>query len=136
MADDEKTTEAESYQFQKLPASAYLVGALTQFAVGLHQPFLQTYLVDMQNALYGVKNFAELGAFRSVGNVAPTVLQPIWGAASDVRKSTISANSTGSIRLLIDVYCRPSFMTSSKLFPLTRAEMQPAPNESPAPVRS
>ena len=83
MADDEETTEAERYQFQKLPASAYLVGALTQFALGLHQPFLQTYLVDMQNALYGVKNFAELGAFRSVGNVAPTVLQPIWGAASD-----------------------------------------------------
>lgn len=83
MADTEESTEVESYQLQKLPASAYLVGALTQFAIGLHSPFLQTYLVDMQNALYGVKNFAELGAFRSVGNVAPTVLQPIWGATSD-----------------------------------------------------
>jgi len=67
----------------KLPAKAFVVGALTQFALGLHAPFLQTYLVDMQNYLYGVKNFAELGAFRSVGNVAPTVLQPIWGGASD-----------------------------------------------------
>ncbi|MFW9843326.1 MAG: MFS transporter [Candidatus Thorarchaeota archaeon] len=67
----------------KLPAKAYIVGALTQFALGLHAPFLQTYLVDMQNYLYGVKNFAELGAFRSVGNVAPTVLQPVWGGASD-----------------------------------------------------
>ncbi len=83
MADPEETTEAESYQLRKLPASAYLVGALTQFAIGLHQPFLQTYLVDMQNALYGVKNFAELGAFRSVGNVAPTLLQPVWGVTSD-----------------------------------------------------
>jgi MFS family permease len=67
----------------KLPAKAFVVGALTQFALGLHAPFLQTYLVDMQNYLYGVKNFAELGAFRSVGNVAPTVLQPVWGGASD-----------------------------------------------------
>ncbi|MGY5860717.1 MAG: MFS transporter [Candidatus Thorarchaeota archaeon] len=83
MAEEETSTEAKRYQFQRLPASAYLVGALTQFAIGLHQPFLQTYMVDMQNALYGVKNFAQLGAFRSVGNVAPTVLQPIWGATSD-----------------------------------------------------
>ncbi len=83
MADNEESAEVESYQPQKLPASAYLVGALTQFALGLHSPFLQTYLVDMQNALYGVKNFAELGAFRSVGNVAPTLLQPFWGATSD-----------------------------------------------------
>ncbi len=28
-------------------------------------------------------NYAELGAFRSVGNVAPTILQPAWGASSD-----------------------------------------------------
>ncbi|MFX1482853.1 MAG: MFS transporter [Promethearchaeota archaeon] len=83
MANADEVTEAEEYQLQKLPASAYVVGALTQFAIGLHAPFLQTYLVDMQNALYGVKNFAELGAFRSVGNFAPTVLQPVWGASSD-----------------------------------------------------
>ncbi|MFW9959890.1 MAG: MFS transporter [Candidatus Thorarchaeota archaeon] len=67
----------------KLPAKALVVGALTQFALGLHAPFLQTYLVDMQTNLYGSLNFAQLGAFRSVGNVAPTVLQPAWGAASD-----------------------------------------------------
>ena len=67
----------------KLPTRAFVVGALTQFALGLHSPFLQTYLVDMQNYLYGVKNFTELGAFRSVGNIAPTVLQPVWGGASD-----------------------------------------------------
>ncbi len=83
MTDTGETAAIQRYELQKLPASAYLVGALTQFAVGLHAPFLQTYLVDMQNALYGVKNFAELGAFRSVGNVAPTVLQPVWGATSD-----------------------------------------------------
>jgi MFS family permease len=68
---------------RKLPPRAYLVGALTQFAVGLHAPFLQTYLVDMQMNLRGILNYAELGAFRSVGNVAPTLLQPAWGAASD-----------------------------------------------------
>jgi len=67
----------------KLPAKAFVVGALTQFALGLHAPFLQTYLVDMQTNLYGSLNFAQLGAFRSVGNVAPAVLQPAWGAASD-----------------------------------------------------
>jgi len=67
----------------KLPAKAFVVGALTQFALGLHAPFLQTYLVDMQTNLYGSLNFAQLGAFRSVGNVAPAVLQPVWGAASD-----------------------------------------------------
>ncbi|RLI54858.1 MAG: hypothetical protein DRO87_07630 [Candidatus Thorarchaeota archaeon] len=77
------TEEQEKSEAKRLPASAYLVGSLTQFAVGLHAPFLQTYLVDMQNYLYGVKNFAELGAFRSVGNVAPTLLQPLWGATSD-----------------------------------------------------
>lgn len=87
VSENEDSLELEHSQsesgLRKLPASAYLVGALTQFAVGLHAPFLQTYLVDMQTNLYGVKNFLELGAFRSVGNVAPTLLQPAWGAASD-----------------------------------------------------
>jgi MFS family permease len=48
-----------------------------QFALGLHAPFLNSYLVDMG------ATYAELGAFRSVGNVAPTILQPVWGATSD-----------------------------------------------------
>ena len=48
MADNKESNEVDSFQPQKLPASAYLVGALTQFALGLHSPFLQTYLVDMQ----------------------------------------------------------------------------------------
>ena len=73
----------EAIEEPKLPARTFIVGALTQFALGLHAPFLQTYLVDMQTNLYGSLNFAQLGAFRSVGNVAPTVLQPAWGAASD-----------------------------------------------------
>jgi len=88
----------------KLPTRAYVVGALTQFAVGLHAPFLQTYLVDMQNYLYGVKNFAELGAFRSVGNVAPTVLQPIWGGASDKVGNRKAFVSFGLLSGLIIVY--------------------------------
>ena len=73
----------EAVEEQKLPKRAVAVGAMTQFALGLHAPFLQTYLVDMQTNLYGSLNFAQLGAFRSVGNFAPTVLQPAWGAASD-----------------------------------------------------
>ncbi|TFG30975.1 MFS transporter [Candidatus Thorarchaeota archaeon] len=88
----------------KLPAKAFVVGALTQFALGLHAPFLQTYLVDMQNYLYGVKNFAELGAFRSVGNVAPTVLQPIWGGASDKVGHTRAFVAFGTMMGLIFVY--------------------------------
>ncbi|MFW9909506.1 MAG: MFS transporter [Candidatus Thorarchaeota archaeon] len=62
---------------QRLPASVYLVGALTQFALGMHAPFLNTYILDMG------ANYAELGTFRSVGNIAPTILQPVWGATSD-----------------------------------------------------
>lgn len=88
----------------KLPAKAFVVGALTQFALGLHAPFLQTYLVDMQNYLYGVKNFAELGAFRSVGNVAPTVLQPIWGGASDKVGHTKAFVAFGTMMGLVFVY--------------------------------
>jgi MFS family permease len=61
----------------KLPLKVFLVGGLTQFALGLHVPFLNAYMVD-----FGA-NFAQIGTFRSVGNVAPTVLQPIWGATSD-----------------------------------------------------
>ncbi len=62
---------------QKLPRNVYLVGALTRFADGLYRPFLQTFMVDMG------ASFAELGAFRSVGNIAPAILQPAWGAKSD-----------------------------------------------------
>ncbi len=88
----------------KLPAKAFVVGALTQFALGLHAPFLQTYLVEMQNNLYGVKNFAELGAFRSVGNVAPTVLQPIWGGASDRVGHAKAFVAFGTMMGLVFVY--------------------------------
>ncbi|UCE10933.1 MAG: MFS transporter [Candidatus Thorarchaeota archaeon] len=62
---------------QKLPRSVYLVGSLTRFAQGMYQPFTQAYMIDMG------ASFAELGAFRAVGNAAPTILQPVWGAKSD-----------------------------------------------------
>lgn len=71
------TENLEENAKQVLPASVYLVGALTQFAVGLHAPFLQAYMIDMN-----ATNF-QLGAFRSVGNAAPSILQPVWGATSD-----------------------------------------------------
>ncbi|MFW9846815.1 MAG: MFS transporter [Candidatus Thorarchaeota archaeon] len=60
-----------------LPPKVYTVGALTQFAVGLYQPFLQVYLIDMGATL------GQLGFFRSVGNAAPNALQLAWGAVSD-----------------------------------------------------
>jgi MFS family permease len=88
----------------KLPMKAFVVGALTQFALGLHAPFLQTYLVDMQTNLYGIKNFAELGTFRSVGNIAPTVLQPVWGGASDKAGNRKSFVAFGTLTGLITVY--------------------------------
>ncbi|MHA2214069.1 MAG: MFS transporter [Candidatus Thorarchaeota archaeon] len=47
---------------KKLPRSVY---------------FMQAYMIDMG------ASFAELGAFRAVGNAAPTILQPVWGAKSD-----------------------------------------------------
>nr|KXH70585.1 MAG: hypothetical protein AM324_09870 [Candidatus Thorarchaeota archaeon SMTZ1-83] len=71
------TDSAEEVQRQKLPPRVYVIGSLTQFAMGLHQPFLLAYMIDMG------ASYAELGAFRSVGNAAPSVLQPAWGAWSD-----------------------------------------------------
>ncbi len=62
---------------KKLPLSVYIVGSLSRFADGLYRPFLQTYMIDIG------ASYAELGAFRSVGNIMPTILQPIWGARSD-----------------------------------------------------
>ncbi|MHA2378487.1 MAG: MFS transporter [Candidatus Thorarchaeota archaeon] len=67
----------DKQQPQRLPPKVYAVGAMTQFAMGLHQPFLLAYMIDMG------ASYAELGAFRSVGNAAPSVLQPAWGAWSD-----------------------------------------------------
>ena len=96
--------EQEACKEPKLPTKAFVVGALTQFALGLHAPFLQTYLVDMQTYLYGVKNFAELGAFRSVGNFAPTVLQPVWGATSDKVGHTKAFVAFGTLMGLSFVY--------------------------------
>jgi MFS family permease len=104
MDDTEKTNEAESYKLQKLPASAYLVGALTQFAVGLHSPFLSAYLIDMQEYLYGVQNFAEQGAFRSVGNLGNTLLQPLWGGTSDRVGHTKAFVAFGTMTGLLVVY--------------------------------
>lgn len=96
--------EQEACKEPKLPTKAFVVGALTQFALGLHAPFLQTYLVDMQTYLYGAKNFAELGAFRSVGNFAPTVLQPVWGATSDKVGHTKAFVAFGTLMGLSFVY--------------------------------
>ncbi len=62
---------------EALPARAYVAGSMTQFAVGLHSPLMSAYFVDMG------ANLAEMGIFRSVGNIAPAILQPVWGAVSD-----------------------------------------------------
>ncbi len=94
----------EIFDEPRLPAKAFIVGSLTQFAVGLHSPFLQTYLVDMQTYLYGAKDFTQLGAFRSVGTFAPTVLQPVWGATSDKVGHTKAFVAFGTLMGLTFVY--------------------------------
>ncbi len=96
--------QAETDELKRLPARAYLVGALTQFGVGLYSPFIQAYLIDMQLALRGVQNFIEQGAFRSVGNFAPTVLQPVWGATSDRVRNTKAFVAFGTLTGLLIVY--------------------------------
>ncbi|MFW9848290.1 MAG: MFS transporter [Candidatus Thorarchaeota archaeon] len=83
--------DKHSKEPQKLPASVYLVGALTQFALGMHAPFLNSYVLDMG------ATYAELGAFRSVGNIAPTILQPVWGASSDKAGHTRSFVAFGTL---------------------------------------
>jgi MFS family permease len=100
----EADTQTEYLELRKLPIRAYLVGALTQFGVGLHSPFLTAYLLDMQEALRGVPNFAELGTFRSVGNLGNTVLQPIWGATSDRARNTKAFVAFGLMTGLLVVY--------------------------------
>jgi MFS family permease len=100
----EAEAQVESPADKRLPARAYIVGALTQFGVGLYAPFIQAYLIDMQLALRGVQNFAEQGAFRSVGNFAPTVLQPVWGATSDKVRKTKAFVAFGTITGLLVVF--------------------------------
>ena len=97
-------SQTENVEPKRLPKRALLVGALTQFAVGLHAPFLQAYLIDMQEALRGVQNYIEQGAFRSVGNFAPTVLQPVWGATSDRVRNTKAFVAFGTMTGLLVVY--------------------------------
>ena len=82
----------------RLPPRVYLVGSLTRFAQGLYMPFLGTYMVDM-GASYG-----ELSAFRSVGNIAPTILQPLWGAGSDKVGHTKAFVVFGTLTGLFTVY--------------------------------
>jgi len=83
---------------EKLPSSVYLVGSLTQFAQGLYTPFLSAYVYDMG------ANLAEMGVFRSVGNISPTVLQPAWGAMSDRVGHTKAFVAFGTLTGLFVVY--------------------------------
>jgi MFS family permease len=89
---------------KKLPPKVYAVGAMTQFAVGMYQPFLQVYMIDMGATL------GQLGLFRSVGNAAPNALQPAWGALSDRirRAKTFVAfgTFTGMIMVLMFLWAR------------------------------
>jgi MFS family permease len=83
---------------ERLPASVYLVGTLTQFAQGLYTPFLSAYVYDMG------ANLAEMGVFRSVGNISPTILQPAWGAMSDRVGHTKAFVAFGTMTGLFLVY--------------------------------
>ncbi|MFX1260561.1 MAG: MFS transporter [Promethearchaeota archaeon] len=84
---------------KKLPPKVYAVGAMTQFAVGLYQPFLQVYVIDMGATL------GQLGLFRSVGSAAPNALQPAWGALCDrIRRAkafVVFGTFTGMIMVLM-----------------------------------
>ncbi len=96
---DEVGTEESEVQHQRLPAKVYLVGALTQFAIGMApSSFLESFMIDMGASLF------ELGAFRSVGNFAPTVLQPAWGAVSDKTGRTKAFVAFGTMMGLVFVY--------------------------------
>lgn len=83
---------------KKLPPRAYLLGSLLSSAQGMYAPFLMTYMIDM-NA-----SFTELGAFRSVGNIAPAILQPAWGAGSDKVGHKNLFVAFGSLTGLLTVY--------------------------------
>ena len=91
------TEDIEQKEPQKLPPSVYIVGALTQVALGMHVPFLQAYLLEMN------PSFLELGIFRSVRNFAPTILQPAWGATSDKIGHTKAFVAFGAFTGLITV---------------------------------
>ncbi|MFW9800302.1 MAG: MFS transporter [Candidatus Thorarchaeota archaeon] len=90
--------EVEERRLQKLPPKVYALGAITQFAVGLHQPFLLAYMIDMG------ASYTELGAFRSVGNAAPSILQPAWGAWSDKLGHTKGFVAFGTLTGLFMVF--------------------------------
>ncbi|MHA2361032.1 MAG: MFS transporter [Candidatus Thorarchaeota archaeon] len=91
------TEDMEQKELQKLPPSVFVVGALTQVALGMHVPFLQAYLLEMN------PSFLELGIFRSVRNFAPTILQPVWGATSDKVGHTKAFVAFGTFTGLVTV---------------------------------
>ncbi len=90
--------DATQQPTKKLPPRAYLLGSLLSSAQGMYAPFMMTYMIDM-NA-----SFTELGAFRSVGNIAPAILQPVWGAGSDKVGHRNLFVAFGSLTGLLTVY--------------------------------
>ncbi|TFG07075.1 MFS transporter [Candidatus Thorarchaeota archaeon] len=91
-------TEQETTERRRLPSRAYAVGSLAMFAQGLYSPFLNSYMVDLGASL------SEIGAFRSMGNVAPTILQPVWGSVSDKTGHTKAFVAFGTVSGLFTVF--------------------------------
>ena len=90
--------EPQGTQEDILPRRVFLVGSLTQLATGLYSPFLLDYIIKMG------ANLADLGIFRSVGNFAPTMMQPAWGALSDRLRKRKEFVAFGTFTGLFMVY--------------------------------
>ncbi len=90
--------EQETTESRRLPPKAYAAGSLVMFAQGLYAPFLNSYMVDIGASL------SEIGAFRSVGNMAPTVMQPVWGSVSDKTGHTKAFVAFGTASGLFAVF--------------------------------
>ena len=67
----------ENSKNSDVPPIIYATAGLIAFSGGLYQPYLNIYAVEIG------ATYSEMGIITSVGNAAPTILQPIWGALSD-----------------------------------------------------
>ena len=67
----------EGNEYQREMKKVYAVQSLNGFSNGLYFPFMTIFAVER-----GL-TYSELGWFRSIGNVMPNLLQPLFGGLSD-----------------------------------------------------
>ena len=70
---NDQKVEIEKGTFRKL----YAAISLMSFSNGVYAPFIGIYAAEIG---FG---YSEMGTLRAVGNVTPTLLQPVWGGLSD-----------------------------------------------------